>query len=115
MSRSPQFYLEDILQSTNKILRYLESTDYEAFFGDEMKFDAVMRNLQVIGEAVKKIPLEIQENYPLVEWRKIAGLRDIIVHAYFGLEDAIIWDVVTNKVPLLKIQVEVILQQRFPI
>jgi uncharacterized protein with HEPN domain len=115
MSRSPQLYLEDILQSTNKILRYLEDTDYEAFFADEMKFDAVMRNLQVIGEAVKKIPSEIQENYPLVEWRKIAGLRDIIVHAYFGLEDEIIWDVVTNKVPLLKIQVEVVLQQSFPI
>jgi uncharacterized protein with HEPN domain len=114
MSRSPQLYLEDILQSANKILRYLEGTDYEGFFGDEMKFDAVMRNLQVIGEAVKKLPAEIQSSYPSVEWRKIAGLRDIIVHAYFGLEDEIIWDVVVNKIPSLKIQVEAILQQKFP-
>ncbi|MBE9194422.1 DUF86 domain-containing protein [Synechocystis sp. LEGE 06083] len=115
MSRSPQLYLEDILHSSKKILRYLENTNYDAFFQDEMKFDAVMRNLQIIGEAVKKIPPEIQERYPLVEWRKIAGLRDIIVHAYFGLEDEIIWDVITNKVPSLKIQVEAILQQTFPI
>lgn len=115
MSRSPQLYLEDILQSADKILRYLENTDYESFIRDDMKFDAVRRNLQVIGEAAKKIPPELQNLYPFIEWRKIAGLRDIIVHAYFGLDNEMLWDIVANKVPSLKTKIETILKQRFPL
>lgn len=64
---------------------------------DELTLDAVVYNLQIIGEAVKNIPLEVQERYPQVEWRKIAGLRDIIAHAYFTIDDQIVWDIIQNK------------------
>jgi uncharacterized protein with HEPN domain len=62
----------------------------------------VVRNLEIIGEAVKHLPKDVQKGYPHVEWKKIAGLRDILIHAYFGIDHDIVWDVVTNKIPELK-------------
>jgi uncharacterized protein with HEPN domain len=85
----------------------------EDFLADERTFDAVMRNLQIIGEATKNVPLEIRNRYPEVEWRKIAGLRDVLAHAYFSLENEILWDIIQNKVPPLLEQVHHILDVEF--
>ncbi|MFM7366233.1 MAG: DUF86 domain-containing protein, partial [Sphaerospermopsis kisseleviana] len=87
--------------------------DYDSFFADELRFDAVIRNLQVIGESVKQIPPEIREKYTQIEWRKIAGLRDILVHAYFSLTDEIIWDIIQTKIIPLKATVIIIIEQEF--
>lgn len=67
-----------------------------------MVLDAVVRNLEIIGEAVKKLPVEVRAEYTDIPWRKIAGLRDILIHEYFGININIIWDVVENKLSLLK-------------
>jgi uncharacterized protein with HEPN domain len=87
--------------------------NFEDFLADERTFDAVMRNLQIIGEAAKNVPLEIRNRYPEVEWRKIAGLRDVLAHAYFSLENEILWDIIQNKVPPLLKQVQHILEVEF--
>jgi uncharacterized protein with HEPN domain len=113
MSRSLKLYFEDILNSCHKIIRYTEGLEYEEFIKDDLRLDAVLRNIQIIGEAIKQVPPEFRSHYPLVEWRKIARLRDIIAHNYFSLKDEIIWDVVKNKVPLLQEQIETIFQQEF--
>jgi uncharacterized protein with HEPN domain len=99
MSRDLRLYLTDILIAGEKVLRYTEGMNFENFVADDRTFDAVIRNLQIIGEAVKNIPDDVRELNPEMEWRKIAGLRDILAHAYFQIEDEIIWDVVQNKIP----------------
>lgn len=99
MSRSIHLYLEDILTAGTKIRRYTQGMSFEAFQSDERTYDAVLRNLQMIGEAVKNITQEIRLKYPEIEWRKIAGLRDILAHAYFSIEDEIVWDIVETKIP----------------
>jgi len=79
------------------------------FINDDLTYDAVIRNLEVIGEAAKNTPEEIQQKFPFVEWRAIAALRNVIAHEYFGLKDEIIWDIIKNKTPLLQKQIEQIL------
>ncbi len=102
MSRSVQLYVNDILVSCDKILRYTAGLSFKGFIEDERTFDAVVRNLQLIGEAVKNLPNDLFDRYPEIEWRKIAGLRNILVHAYFTVENEIIWDVVQSKIPALR-------------
>jgi uncharacterized protein with HEPN domain len=99
MSRSWRLFLQDMLDSAAKIRRYTEGQALEAFVGDDMTYDAVLRNLGIIGEAAKKIPPEIRDRYPEVDWRGMAGLRDVLTHAYFALNDRTLWDIVRTKVP----------------
>lgn len=104
MSRDLQLYLTDILVACEKVLRYTNGMTFEQFIADDRTFDAVIRNLQIIGEAVKNIPTNMRERSPEIEWRKIAGLRDILAHTYFQIENEIIWDVVQSKVPFVQKQ-----------
>lgn len=106
MSRSYLFFIEDIKQSCNKIIRYTDSLNFKEFCGDEIKYDAVIRNLEIIGEASKYLPEEIRSKFPKVEWRKVAGLRDILIHAYFGIDNVILWDIIKTKIPELSKSLE---------
>lgn len=82
--------------------------DRAAFELDDRTYDAVLRNLELIGEAVKQLPDAARSLAPTVEWRKIAGTRDILAHAYFGIDNDIIWDVISNEVPVLREAMEAI-------
>lgn len=106
MSRDWILYLDDILESSKKILRYAEGLTLDQFKADEKTYDAVVRNLEIIGEAAKNIPDSARAMMPDIEWRRPAGLRDIIAHAYFGIDDTILWDVIQHKVPELKQAIE---------
>lgn len=99
MSRDWTFYLEDILNSASKVLIYTRGMTLEAFRADTMVFDAVIRNLEIIGEAAKHLPDEAKAAMPDIEWAKAAAFRDVIAHHYFGLDIGIVWDIVENKVP----------------
>ncbi len=99
--REWRLFLDDILNSTQKIIRFTSTISFEEFLQDEKTFDAVMRNLEIIGEAVKQLPLSFREQNPQIEWKKIAGLRDIVIHEYFGINEGIIWDLIINKIPEL--------------
>jgi len=82
---------------------------YKDFIHNDLHFDAVLRNLEIIGEAVKNISEETRREYPNVKWRKIAGFRDIVAHQYFGVNDETVWDIVENEIPALLAIVKTIL------
>ena len=94
MSRDYKLYLEDILEAADKIDNYVRGLSLSQFMQDEMRIDAVIRNLEIIGEATKNLPPGLRKKYPAIEWRKIAGLRNITIHAYFSVDLNIIWEVV---------------------
>jgi len=111
MPRDSRVYLDDILEATRKITAYTGSHSKATFLEDEKTLDAVVRNLEVIGEAVKKLPEDLRVQHSAVEWKKIAGLRDILIHEYFGLDSEIVWDIVQNKVPALDREVRMMLNE----
>lgn len=97
MPRDPRVYLKDILEAIRRIGAYTEGMDLAAFAGSPMTVDAVIRNLEVIGEAAGRIPEEIRAGSPGIEWRKIIALRNVLAHEYFGVHTKIVWDVVVDK------------------
>lgn len=101
MSRNWLFYLEDIVESSSKIRRYTEGLTFAQFRSQDIVVDAVVRNLEIIGEAAKHLPEEAKGLTPTVEWSKAAGFRDVIAHGYFGLDLHVIWDVVQTKIPFI--------------
>ena len=101
MSRSALLLLEDIEKSCERIVRYTAGLTRDQVFVDEMRFDGVLFNLHVIGEAVKKLPTELRKKYSDIAWREIAGLRDFIAHAYFALDLDILWDAIQQDIPAL--------------
>ena len=97
MPRDILVYLEDIQTAIARIRDYIQAYDFERFQKDFKTIDAVVRNLEIIGEAVKKIPSPLKSQYPSMDWQKIAGLRDMLIHEYFGIDTEILWDIVQTK------------------
>jgi uncharacterized protein with HEPN domain len=102
MPRDYKVYLEDILEAVSRIKNYLSGLDWPAASKDHKTFDAVVRNLEIIGEAVKNLPSEIKALEPGIEWRKIGAFRDILAYQYFGIDEAIIGEIIEHKLPALE-------------
>jgi len=92
-------FLEDILSSIQKIEEYIGGMSLQDFQGDSRTLDAVLRNLEIIGEAAKKVPPEIREGHPDIPWGRMISLRNIVSHEYFGVDLSIIWRIVTVNLP----------------
>jgi len=111
MSRDYRLYLEDILESCKRINKYTQGESFESFIKNTLVYDAVLRNIEIVGEAVKRVPVKIQEQHPELDWRRIAGMRDIVAHHYFSIHDEIVWDIIVNKIPELEVQIGKILAE----
>ncbi len=109
--RDVKVFIVDILEAIQKIEMFTHEMTFEAFMKDERTKDAVLRNLEVIGEAVKNIPESIKERYRDLDWKAVTGMRDKLIHEYFGVSFTIVWETVKNDLPPFKKRMEGILTE----
>ena len=109
--RSPRLYLQDILDAIRAIERFVEGLDFDAFAQDDLRASAVIRKLEVIGEASRQVPGWVRERYPEVPWRTMAGMRDRLIHAYFGVKLDLVWETIRRDLPPLKRSLDRILSE----
>ena len=109
-TKNHRLYLEDILEAVEKIQRYIKGLAYDTFVKNDMAVDAVIRNLEIIGEAAKNLPEDVKGRYPDIPWKRMIGLRNIAVHEYFGVDLSIIWEVITKNLPETKAKIVEVLK-----
>lgn len=114
MPRDPRVYVEDVLEAIRRIESYTAGMDFVAFAKNAMAIDAVVRNLEVIGEAAGRIPEDVRAAAPGIQWRKIIALRNVLAHEYFGIHTKIVWDVIIDKLEPLGSACRKILQDIGP-
>lgn len=112
MSRDPRLYLLDILEAIRRVQLLTDDMDRVQFEADWKTMDATLRNLEILGEAVKHLPSEQISMHPEVAWKNIAGFRDFLAHAYFGVDEDIVWDILTTKLSPLEAAVHRLLRDR---
>jgi len=108
--RDRSLYLKDILNAIESIETFMAGMDFEAFRTDDKTASAVIRKLEVIGEAVKQLPEGVQQRYPNIPWKQVAGMRDKLIHFYFGVDPGLIWQTVTSRLPSLKATIQEMLE-----
>ncbi len=107
--REASLLIADMLESISRIHRYVAGMDYDAFLEDERTCDAVVRNVEIIGEASKQVPEDFKSAHPTLPWQQMAGMRNRIVHDYAGVDLAIVWDVVQHALPKLEAELQVLI------
>lgn len=104
MPRDFSVYLCDMLEAAEKVARFIEGMTKESLIADDRTYDAVIRNLEIIGEAAKRIPDDFRTAHAEIPWRRLAGLRDMLIHQYSGIDHDIVWDVASQKLgPLINL------------
>jgi len=109
--RNWTLFLQDMLESIGKIVQYTSGMRFQDFVQDQRTRDAVVRNLEVLGEAARQIPTAIQERYPDIPWAQIISLRNRLIHAYFLVDYGVVWEIVQNELPPLQQRLQEIVQE----
>lgn len=108
--RDAVVYIRDMLENSKKALLFAGGADFDSFANDEKTLYAIIRAIEVIGEAAKKVPLEFRNAHPQIPWREITATRDKLIHEYFGINHRIIWNTVKEDLPVLIVELENILR-----
>lgn len=110
MKKDPKVFIGHILESIELIEQYVENLTSDKFKRDISMQDAIIRRLEIIGEAVKNIPIAFKTNYPEIPWKQMAGMRDVLIHEYFDIDLDLTWTVVKRELPAIKEKLQVLLQ-----
>ncbi len=108
--RDPRLFLADILEAIEKIERYTHGLTREELWEDDLVADAVVRNLEIIGEAARHVPEDLRAAHREIDWRRVVGLRNVVVHEYFAVDLDVVWVVVEKHLPRLKRVVRAMLE-----
>ena len=111
MYRDFKHFLVDMADSAANIDEFTKGYTYEQFIADKKTASAVIRQFEILGEAAKNIPVDFKDRHPEIDWKRIAGLRDVLIHGYFGIDLEIIWDIIQGKVPTLRAQLKIIIEK----
>jgi uncharacterized protein with HEPN domain len=109
--RDRRLYLSDILDSGSAILEFVKGLSFEEFCNDRKTYSAVIREFEIVGEAVGKLIDELRRNHPHVEWQDIRDFRNLLIHEYFGVDPEIVWNIVRDDLPVLMDAVREILRE----
>ena len=109
--KNHKLFVEDVLEAIDKIERYTKGLTYETFVKNDMAVDAVIRNLEIIGEASRNISEDVRESYPDIPWKRMIGLRNVAIHEYFGVDLSIIWEIITSNLPETKPKIDAMLKE----
>jgi uncharacterized protein with HEPN domain len=110
-TRNINLFFTDILEAIESIMEYTQNMSYYQFINDKKTKDAVVRNLEIIGEAVKNIPDDIKGKYSDVSWRGMSGMRDKLIHEYFGVSNQIVWETIQSDLPVFDSQIKKIMEE----
>ncbi len=106
MSREWRLYVADMKACCARVTEYTAGLSREGFLGRRLVYDATLRNLELLGEAARNVPEEVRALAPSIPWRRIVGMRNVLIHGYLGIDDDIVWDVVSNEVASLLVAIE---------
>lgn len=109
--RDPKLYLKDILEAIEAIEKFIEGIDFETFKNDDMRSSAVIRKFEIIGEAAKNFPESIKQKYTSIPWKDMAGMRDRLIHFYFGIKYDLVWNTIKDVIPQIKPLIKKILKE----
>jgi uncharacterized protein with HEPN domain len=104
-------YLQDIYDATHEVATFIEGMTYEDFLKDKKTANAVIRSIEVIGEASKQLPKAVRDKYPSIPWKKMAGMRNKVIHEYFGVDIEIVWKTARKQIPSLKKKMSVLVKK----
>jgi len=110
VKRNVALYLRDILQNMQDAEEFIQGLSYDQFTADKKTFNAVLRSIEIVGEAAKHVPDSVRSKYPAIPWKEMAGMRDKVIHFYFGVNREAIWLVVKERIPSLRPLIERVLR-----